>query len=305
MEIRPVDLPELREAMIDTAGRWRSAVANRGYGESGVPHPLTKAPLSMQEDAEILQAALCAADLYFIASQMGTLAREAARTLPSFALAPEDLPAPTGLVIFEDSIGPVLHGEPAASYPLKGFLWWVFESAGVMIELFADRDAALAAMADLGLIDDQIVAHNRGVMAPAIRMAGRGTWWPFGDRTNADESAPDIAECLGALKAAWLLMQQPIASVRDVQADRAARRRLRRQQREPKPVRVIELRRPAHTGSGDGSREFHHQWVVRGHWRQQWHPARQVHRPVWIAPHIKGPEGAPLMGGEKVYAWKR
>jgi hypothetical protein len=69
---------------------------------------------------------------------------------------------------------------------------------------------------------------------------------------------------------------------------------------------VIELRRPkTSSGPGDGDREYHHQWIVRGHWRQQWHPKRQVHRPVWIAPHIKGPEGAPLIGGEKVYALKR
>jgi hypothetical protein len=100
-------------------------------------------------------------------------------------------------------------------------------------------------------------------------------------------------------------MQQTLAQTTEVHVDRAARKRLRRLGQEPTPVRVIELRRPAHSGSGDGSREFHHQWIVRGHWRQQWYPAREVHRPVWIAPHIKGPEGAPLIGGEKVYAWKR
>jgi hypothetical protein len=44
---------------------------------------------------------------------------------------------------------------------------------------------------------------------------------------------------------------------------------------------------------------------VRGHWRQQWYPSIQDHRPVWIAPHRKGPEDAPMLGGEKVYQWSR
>ncbi|MFM9589889.1 hypothetical protein ACKI1O_10880 [Streptomyces scabiei] len=303
MDIRPVDLPELRVAMIDTARRWTTSVASQAIAD--VPHPLSGKPLSRQADAEILEASLTAADLYFVSTPMGILAREAAKTLPSFALAPEDLPTPAGLVIFERPVDSLLHGEPAAPYLVQGFLWWVFQEAGVMVELFADRDAALAEMARLELIDKQTVEHNRHLMAPAMRMAGRSTWWPFGKDTRADETAPGVAECLGVLKAAWLLMQQPIATIHDVEADRAVRKRLRRQQREPKPVRVIELRRPAHSGPGDGSREFHHQWIVRGHWRQQWYPARQVHRPVWIAPHIKGPEGAPLIGGEKVYAWKR
>lgn len=305
MDIRPVDLPELRGSMIETSRRWTTSVASHAIAVSDVPHPLTGKPLSRQADAEILEAALMAAELYFVSAPMGVLAKEAAKTLPSFALAPEDLPAQAGLVVFERSVDSILHGEPSAPYLVQGFLWWVFQEAGVMVELFADRDAALAELAKLELIDEKIVAHNRLAMAPAMRMAGRSTWWPFGSDTQADETAPGVAAGLGALKAAWLLMQQPIATIRDVEADRAARKRLRRQQQEPKLVRVIELRRPAHGGSGDGSREFHHQWIVKGHWRQQWYPAREVHRPVWIAPHIKGPEGAPLIGGEKVYAWKR
>jgi hypothetical protein len=52
-------------------------------------------------------------------------------------------------------------------------------------------------------------------------------------------------------------------------------------------------------------RDYQHQWVVRGHWRQQWYPSRNVHRPIWITPHIKGPEGAPLLGGERVFHWKQ
>jgi hypothetical protein len=76
------------------------------------------------------------------------------------------------------------------------------------------------------------------------------------------------------------------------------------QRLDDRPVRVINLRRrAASTIAGQSDREYHHQWIVRGHWRDQWYASRGVHRPVWIAPHVKGPEGAPMLGGEKVHAW--
>jgi len=134
----------------------------------------------------------------------------------------------------------------------------------------------------------------------------------FNSTSGEIESFPEaiadgqsIIEWVGILKTTWLLMGQTLASDEVAKYDRAARRRIERRGQEPPPVRVISLRRHASTpGDGDG-REYQHQWIVKGHWRQQWYPSRGVHRPVWIAPHIKGPEGAPLLGGEKVYAWTR
>ncbi|MFF5522570.1 hypothetical protein [Streptomyces coeruleorubidus] len=103
-----------------------------------------------------------------------------------------------------------------------------------------------------------------------------------------------------------VLMRQPLAEAEDIEPDRATRKRLRRLGHEPASVRLIGLRRPKPgPEKGDGSREYHYRWIVRGHWRQQWYPKRQVHRPVWIAPHVKGPEGASMMGGEKVNVWQR
>lgn len=110
------------------------------------------------------------------------------------------------------------------------------------------------------------------------------------------------------LRAAWLLMQQPLVGTSEVQLPRPTRRRLQRDGHEPPPVRLVEIRRPEPVGGGTdvaADRGYHHRWIVRGHWRQQWYPSRQVHRPVWIAPHVKGPGDAPLLGGDKVNVWKR
>lgn len=61
-------------------------------------------------------------------------------------------------------------------------------------------------------------------------------------------------------------------------------------------VHVIRLRSPirtpepsSETGAG---RNYRHRWWVRGHFRAQWHPSQQAHQVIWIAPHIKGPDGA-------------
>lgn len=79
-------------------------------------------------------------------------------------------------------------------------------------------------------------------------------------------------------------------------ADRPARRRYeRRWHREPPPIQVVRLRAVDHGSMGEhGSPSYHVRWLVRGHWRNQWHPRLRQHHPRWIAPHVKGPEGAPL-----------
>ena len=72
-------------------------------------------------------------------------------------------------------------------------------------------------------------------------------------------------------------------------------------------IRRIELRpmkyvNQTHSTSG---RVYTHRWVVRGHWRQQFYASTGTNAPRWIAPFLKGPEGAPLLTAPKVYVWNR
>lgn len=70
---------------------------------------------------------------------------------------------------------------------------------------------------------------------------------------------------------------------------------------DPMQVAVVTLRhinQQTNESTGD-SREYRHQWWVSGHYRQQWHPSTQRHEVAWIAPHVKGPDGAPFL--PKVY----
>lgn len=133
-------------------------------------------------------------------------------------------------------------------------------------------------------------------------------WWFLNDdlqtnaQSNVEDGAPDAGGHrwgLAVFAAAALFLHQGLAVPEPpAQLDRPARRRLERAGWEPNPVvRVIRLRR-VHTTPHE-----HHEpedvawacrWVVRGHWRQQWFPSVQQHRPLWIAPHVKGPEDKPM-----------
>jgi hypothetical protein len=112
------------------------------------------------------------------------------------------------------------------------------------------------------------------------------------------------------LATTWRLMQQPITTLDRHDPDHVAAARLERAGAPVEPVTVIQLRRQValHDGDvGDGTRRYNHRWPVRGHWRQQ--PYKEdgevIRRAIYINPYIKGPEDAPLLVRDRVYAWTR
>lgn len=107
------------------------------------------------------------------------------------------------------------------------------------------------------------------------------------------------------VRAAWLLMTQPgVTDVEERHLARTVRRRAEREGYNPVAVRIVRIRHHANTptqAEQPTERTYRVRWTVRGHWRNQWYPSRGEHRPVWINPHIKGPQGAPLHTGETVH----
>lgn len=140
-----------------------------------------------------------------------------------------------------------------------------------------------------------------------------GAFWPSGRPLNIEATIAEgaLTEEGAAraryLRATWTLMQQTLADTSEHHPPRGLRRRMQRAgQDEPSSVTVITLRRRAGHGERQGQPvDWSHRWVVSGHWRRQWHPSLQRHRPVWIADHIKGPDDKPLVVKDKVYAWRR
>lgn len=141
--------------------------------------------------------------------------------------------------------------------------------------------------------------------------------WPEPVTSNRGRATPPEAEIAmeRTILAARLLMGQTIVRSEPLAPPRATRRRIARDQADLNPgVRYIDLRRartaPADTAADDTGgagprREYRHRWVVRGHWRNQYYPSREDHRPIWIAPHLAGPDDKPLLGGERVNVLRR
>lgn len=98
------------------------------------------------------------------------------------------------------------------------------------------------------------------------------------------------------------------------QAADAAAQRARRMEI-PDRVTVVALRRVEGHSHGETDVEWHHRWLVRGHWRWQHvsknhplaepDPAGGYRARVWVRPHVKGPEDKPFHLTEKVYALVR
>lgn len=313
--IRPTDLPELRLELIEFYQRPEVAA---WWAQRTSPPALTVTasdgrigghvnPTGEQRRLLEIQR-LGQAEMYFVSAAMTDLAVEAGKSLPSFAVEEFDIPAPVGLVIFEKPIATDrnIDGGHGETVYIAGASWSVLKdpSAGTLLWL--------SFYVDLHLTLDSEVADGSITAAEAARQKATQPRYSYtidGAKIlglKAELNGNSVLNLWGrTIIAAWLLSQQPLADVSQVEAQRAARRRLLRARHEPRPVRVVELRRPKSSGGQASAGNYHHQWIVRGHWRNQWHPKHEVHRPVWIAPHVKGPEGAPLIGGEKVYALKR
>jgi hypothetical protein len=104
------------------------------------------------------------------------------------------------------------------------------------------------------------------------------------------------AKLLAWIFASWAFLDQRIAVEERAPVERHARKRAERLDVDP-VVHVVRLRKPerrADAGDAERDVEWSCQWLVRGHWRNQWHPRMQRHAPVWITPHIKGPADMPL-----------
>lgn len=131
--------------------------------------------------------------------------------------------------------------------------------------------------------------------------------------TSRGHSGDEDSDWLSVVASAWLLMGQH--RVTDTRIQRADTGRVEAADTDrpplPRDVTIIDLRRtepkpreddPEHPG-----REYTRRWWVDGHWRQQaCGPEHSQRKPVWIAPHIKGPEGLPLDEDKpRVHVWRR
>lgn len=203
--------------------------------------------------------------------------------------------------------GLITDAEPPGPCPVE-LVMWKADPSGVSIFGFAHQTT----LAEFGfnITDgyrtpyddgDQVVHvdfskfHN--IMLTAL---GHYRWGQLAE----DGGDTDIGLQMQAL---WALMREFVPRRQPV--SRAVRRRAARAfMAHRSNVTVIQLRRQRDFLSNNHEPqivEWNHRWIVRGHWRNQWHPSLQTHRQRWIFPHIKGPEDQPLLVTDKAVEFLR
>lgn len=142
-------------------------------------------------------------------------------------------------------------------------------------------------------------------------------WWSDGGtaaQPGDDSSDPTFqTERLAFAKwvcAASMFIEQHVLIATRVNFPRQIVRMAQRENRALPTCHVVTLRRFDTSGIGesdsDGLVEWSHRWLVRGHWRNQFFPKLGSHAPIWIHPHVKGPEDKPFREPlQTVYAVRR
>jgi hypothetical protein len=252
------------------------------------------------------QQAFASAQLYWVSPEMVDLVVTAATSVPeSVALLPELLPDPTGVVFFAQSVKapPAILG---THHNEVGF-----EIA--MIHWYPQERISPRSGRSYSEVKIDIYAHVKDIGFGYLT----GVEWSWGDTLSVyrNDVSTDQQDDFLRLRALFvrsltmaffgLIASPGVTSTELETPDKyAIKRSAREGLNDLSDTRVIYLRSSkGETGHALGTTPYHHRWIVSGHWRSQPYGKDRAHRkPVWIAPHVKGPDGAPLLHGEKVRA---
>lgn len=252
------------------------------------------------------------AEPFFIAPDIGAIITAAGAVLPDTTLDRSAIPSRVGWLWFSTPLrvpGLRVFSEYTCMLPVIRAMSWAVTERELSGRVFAVID---------GQAESGSVPHGVNVLAYFDCADGEGPHfayidsWPHAERLSevAPADAHGVASqaldggeqvapfCRRAFFSFCSFVQQRIFTSVSQRAERHTCKRLEREGFMHEPlIRVIQLRRSqAHAGHhGDGEPiEWSHQWIVSGHWRQQWYPSLNANQPRWIMPYVKGPEDKPL-----------
>lgn len=265
---------------------------------------------------------------YAVSDDIFQVIDQASHLLPEDAvILPSDIPTPMGVIVFEHPIP--IPDDKGVVADISVIAWAAVDDVdsddsnlvsfsndgfakagrrdeeddetlgrGVLIFAFADRDGP----------NDTVLKFLREKGVSEVKMQGvaRHSLWHW-EPIAFDHPAPGHLEKL--LFTFWRFVGETWIDSRMVLPDRPARKRAIRARVNPE-VRVVRLRksevRSVDRGDGDDAAViWSHRWIVDGHWRSQWYPSLQTHRPKWIPKHIKGPDHLPLILKDRVFSVDR
>lgn len=236
--------------------------------------------------------------LFWVCEELGPFLEEAARTMPFEELQQEDLFVDRGFVILPKTIavpGILEDGQFIA-------LSWVRQ------ERLRVRYGDDSYNDGPGIIIVGYCLSSNPLIAPLLLPKFSGLVVFQGPFESIVQKHPSISDPMSFvlpqhfLKALWTFCHQRIFIAEKEVAPRAMRKRALKEKRPEPLVSIVTLRRTASTSNKPSeSVEWHCRWLVRGHWRNQWCPARKMHRLLWIVPYVKGPVDKPLVVKPKVF----
>lgn len=267
---------------------------------------------------------LAHAALWWVSSDMTRLAATAARTLPQWT-PKRAVPHSSGVVVWCGDTITVTHPITESRVPVRAAYWFVYRSR---LHVTAYTDTA-------SLPRGTQPESAKGLCEAGVFTIPLTKWIPASNNT-----ARDTYHVLQLLGATWLLAgQDSLAEKKPIRGQGKRSKYIHMGATDSKGesvstqdvnlISIVQLKthgqsngQPADadttsaanpspdTTDGAGGDEkdagrgktFHVRWVVRGHWRQQAvGPNHSEHKPVFIAPHVRGPQGAQLK--TTVYQW--
>jgi hypothetical protein len=253
-------------------------------------------------------------ELFLADPDMCMLVDTAAPTMPDQVLREDDPLSPHGFLMFATPIAD--RTGTGLTVPIHAFAWSVIPIGHALLgrdtsgnDLPSVLLTAYVATADMAAAMGQRLIPNAPRYMPnstVMWKVGTKIGQVYGDKPPIEGANPGFYQ--RAVAALWTLAKQPLAeTTTSAPPTNKEKHRYRRAGIvDPSaPVRVVSLRhRPgaaSSSGTGESGRHVSVRFMVRGHWKNAWRPSVQDHRLVFVAPHIKGPENAPLLTGEKVF----
>lgn len=308
-ELRAGDLTKIRSGLINFEQAY---VIDTSQHKAGSP------------DSRCRVDNLTRAALWWVSPDMTQLAATAARTLPQWT-PKRAVPHSSGIVVWCGDTITVTHPITEARVPVRAAYWFVYRNR---LHVTAYTDTA-------ALPKGTQPESAKGLCEAGVFTIPLTKWIPANNTT-----ARDTYHVLQLLGATWLLSGQDGLAEKKLIKGQGKRSKYIHMgvtdgtgksvsTQDVNLISIIQLKThgrsdgqladaeptgaddqsPVHTDRAGGDKRdvgrgkvFHVRWVVRGHWRQQAvGPNHSEHKPVFIAPHVRGPQGAPLK--TTVYQW--
>lgn len=287
----------------------------------GIANPAPENWVYARHIAQTHHDTLARSMLFLADEDMVDLLDTAAPSMPDQELAITDFIAPDGFVFCAKPL-PDRSGVPP-EVPIRALSWAYLPADSPLLDASPPGEAVLiTAYVDLaevararGLLDgDFQIAPNMPryiANATVVWTVGSLIGQVFGGVPPEGPYTPGFYQRV--LAAFWTLAQQPkmTSTIEQPPGRPADQRRYKRAgiANPTAPVHVVRLHHrapetqtgPAGATGAESGRKVGVRFPVRGFWRRQWYASVQQHRHIWIDPHWRGPEDAPVVGGERVF----